>query len=128
MSGEDVLDLLLLTGAGITLIAFPLLFAKRYPRRPAWLLLGILMGLVAMFLWPLTIWVALGLWLSGFARPQAPSAQQSDQQQIASELVQAQAYAHQAELESMPMSAAYWHAEIRRLMAQMQQRSSEGRW
>lgn len=73
-----------------------MLFAKRYPHQPGWLALGIVIGLAAMFLWPITLWAALAMWLTGFVEPQprAPS-----QQELVSQLQQAQAFARQAELE-----------------------------
>ncbi len=60
--------IVLLIGAGVTAVAFPVLFAKRYPKQRGWLALGIVIGLAAMFLWPLTLWAALAMWLTGFAR------------------------------------------------------------
>jgi hypothetical protein len=110
------LGLVLLVGAGVTAVVFPVLFAKRYPQQPGWLALGIVIGLAAMFVWPATLWAALAMWLTGFVRPQpkAPS-----QQELAGQLRQAQAFARQAEVEQMHNSAAYWHSEVQRLSAQV---------
>ena len=58
---SDVAAILLLISAVITVVAFAVLFAKRYPRQPGWLGLGIVIGIAAMFLWPITIW-ALSRW------------------------------------------------------------------
>ena len=65
---SDLAAIILLIGAGVTAVAFPVLFAKRYPKQRGWLALGIVIGLAAMFLWPLTLWAALAMWLTGFAR------------------------------------------------------------
>lgn len=64
-----------LVGMGITAIASALLFARRYPGHRGWLAIGIGIGLVAMIVWPITLWVALAMWLTGFARPR-PQPQQ----------------------------------------------------
>jgi len=68
---DFVVGMVLLAGAGLTAVVFPVLFAKRYPQQPGWLILGIAVGLAAMFLWPFTLWAALAMWLTGFAQPQA---------------------------------------------------------
>lgn len=62
-----------LVGAGATAVAFPVLFARRHPNKGGWLLLGILIGLAAMFIWPLTLWIAAAMWLIGFTRPPVPA-------------------------------------------------------
>lgn len=115
---SDAMALFLLTGAGVTLVTFPLLFARRYPQRPGWVVLGALIGLVAMFVWPLTIWVAGGMWLAGFARPRPTCHQPAVAPQIGVQIAAARAYARQAEIENMPASAAYWNSEVQRLLAQ----------
>lgn len=61
-----------LIGAVVTLAAFVMLFAKRYPGRSGRLGLGIAIGIAVMLLWPVAIWVASALWLTGFARPPVP--------------------------------------------------------
>jgi hypothetical protein len=116
---SDAMALFLLAGAGITLIAFPVLFARRYPGRPGWVVLGAVIGLAALFVWPLTIWVALGMWLSGFAGPRRQPAQHPAPEgpQLGAQIAMARAYAQQAEIENMPNSAAYWHGEVQRLIA-----------
>lgn len=113
---SDAMALFLLTGAGVTLVAFPMLFARRYPQRPGWVVLGALIGLVAMFVWPLTIWVAAGMWLAGCPRPACH--QPAADPQIGVQIAAARAYARQAEIENMPASAAYWNSEVQRLLAQ----------
>lgn len=60
-----------LIGMGITAAAFALIFARRYPGHRGWLVIGIVIGLIAMILWPVTLWVALAMWLTGFARPRS---------------------------------------------------------
>jgi outer membrane biosynthesis protein TonB len=56
-------------GAALTAVLYPVLLAKRYPGQPRWVVVGVLLGLVAALLWPVTLWVALALWLTGFTRP-----------------------------------------------------------
>ncbi|MDQ4034125.1 MAG: thermonuclease family protein [Actinomycetota bacterium] len=65
---SDLAAIVLLIGAGVTAVTFAVLFAKRYPKRRSWLAFGIVVGLAAMFLWPFTLWAALAMWLTGFAR------------------------------------------------------------
>jgi hypothetical protein len=70
---SDFAAILFLFGAVGTAVAFTALFAKRYPKQRRWLVLGMLSGVAAMFAWPLTLWAAVAMWLTGFARPD-PSA------------------------------------------------------
>ena len=65
---SDAGAIIFLTGAVSICVVFAVLFTKRYPKRPAWLAAGAAIGIAAMFLWPITIWVALAMWLTGFAR------------------------------------------------------------
>jgi outer membrane biosynthesis protein TonB len=60
-----------LVGMCMTAAAFALIFARRYPRHRGWLVAGIVIGLFAMIIWPLTVWVAIVMWLTGFARPRS---------------------------------------------------------
>jgi hypothetical protein len=60
-----------LIGAALTAVLYPVLFAKRYRGQPGWVVVGIVLGLVAALLWPLTLWVAVALLLTGFTRPQS---------------------------------------------------------
>ena len=57
-----------LIGACLTAIAIALLFSRRYPgsRRRLWV--GIVIGLAAMPFWPVTLWIAVALWQTGFGR------------------------------------------------------------
>lgn len=59
-----------LIGAALTAVLYPVLFAKRYRGQRKWVVVGIVLGLVAALLWPLTLWVAVALLLTGFTRPQ----------------------------------------------------------
>jgi hypothetical protein len=58
-----------LIGAALTAVVYPVLFAKRYRGQWAWVVVGIVLGLAAALLWPLTLWVAVALLLTGFTRP-----------------------------------------------------------
>jgi hypothetical protein len=58
-----------LIGALVTAVLYPVLFARRYPGQPRWIVIGVVVGLVAMLLWPVTLWVAVAMWLTGFTRP-----------------------------------------------------------
>lgn len=87
-----------------------ILWRRRRPGRNV--IPGVLIGLLAGVLWPITLWIALGLWwywrgLPALASPQARAAQVS----------QAMAFAQQSEIEGMAASAAYWRAEAQRLTA-----------
>jgi hypothetical protein len=57
-----------LIGAVVTANAYPVLFGRRYPGQPRWIVIGVVVGLAAMLLWPVTLWVALAMWLTGFTR------------------------------------------------------------
>ncbi len=56
-------------GAALTAVLYPVLLAKRYPGRPGWVVGGVLLGLAAALVWPVTLWVGVALWLTGFTRP-----------------------------------------------------------
>jgi outer membrane biosynthesis protein TonB len=58
-----------LIGAALTAVLYPVLFAKRYGGRGTWVVVGVVLGLVAALLWPVALWVAVALWLTGFTRP-----------------------------------------------------------
>ncbi len=57
-----------LIGVVVTAIAYPVLFARRYPGQPKWIVIGVVVGLAAMLLWPIALWVAVAMWLTGFTR------------------------------------------------------------
>ncbi|TQM02839.1 hypothetical protein [Pseudonocardia kunmingensis] len=58
-----------LFGAALTAVLYPVLLAKRYRGRRRWIVVGVVLGLVAALVWPVTLWVAVALWLTGFTRP-----------------------------------------------------------
>lgn len=58
-----------LIGAALTAVLYPVLFAKRYRGQRKWVVGGVVLGLVAALFWPLTLWVAVALFLTGFTRP-----------------------------------------------------------
>jgi hypothetical protein len=58
-----------LIGAALTAVLYPVLFAKRYRGQRKWIAVGIILGLVAALLWPVTLWVAVAMLLTGFTRP-----------------------------------------------------------
>jgi hypothetical protein len=60
-----------LIGAALTAVLYPVLFAKRYRGQPRWIAIGVVLGLVAALVWPLTLWVAVAMSLTGFTRPPA---------------------------------------------------------
>jgi hypothetical protein len=57
-----------LIGACLTAVVIAVLFSRRYPGNRRWLWVGIAIGMAAMFFWPVTLWVALALWQTGFGR------------------------------------------------------------
>src|SRR4249920_1426352 len=57
-------------GACLTAVGIAILFSRRYPGNRRWLWAGIAIGVAAMMFWPITLWVALALWQTGFGRPQ----------------------------------------------------------
>jgi hypothetical protein len=65
-----------LIGACLTAVGIAVLFSRRYPGNRRWLWVGIAIGVTAMFFWPITLWVALALWQTGFgqSRLDAPTA------------------------------------------------------
>jgi hypothetical protein len=60
-----------LIGMLITVVAFAVLFGRRYPGQLARVAVGIGVGLLAMIIWPITVWVAVAMWLTGFGRPRS---------------------------------------------------------
>lgn len=66
---SDTMAIFYLLGTVITLVTFAVLFAKRYPRQSGWIAIGVAIGIAMMFLWPVTIWIAIAMGLTGFGRP-----------------------------------------------------------
>jgi hypothetical protein len=105
----------LVCGWGLTAALIALVWIHSRPGRALPVGLGI--GIVGGLLWPVTAWAAVGAWL--YARATRRSGQApADPAAIAAQVQQAQAYAQQAEIESMSASAEYWRAEVQRLTAQ----------
>lgn len=103
-------DLFMFLGWAATAALIILLWRRRSPDRSV--VPGVVVGLLAGLLWPVTLWIAVGLWWywQGDSTPGSPEDPEV-------QLAQAQAFAKQAQSEGMPTSAAYWQAEVQRLTA-----------
>ncbi|MGH8964053.1 MAG: hypothetical protein ACRDXB_01810, partial [Actinomycetes bacterium] len=107
----------LMCGWGLTAALIALVWI--HTRLDRSLPVGLGIGIVGGLLWPVTFWIAVGAWY--YARTARRSGQApADPADIARQVQQAQAYAHQAEIEGMTASAEYWRAELQRLGAQQQ--------
>ncbi len=104
----------LVCGWGMTAALIALVWIHTKPDRS--LLAGLGIGVVGGLLWPVTIWAALGTWL--YSRAIRSGRTPSDPVAMTAQVQQAQAYAQQAEIESMTASAEYWRAEVQRLTAE----------
>jgi hypothetical protein len=102
----------LVCGWALTSAVIALVWITIRPKRN--LLVGLLIGVVAGLLWPITLWIAVGALLNHRGTVRSASAA-SDPSALDALAHQADAFARQAELENMPASAAYWRAEAQRL-------------
>lgn len=103
-------------GWALTAVLIALVWIDSRPSRR--LPVGLLFGAVAGVLWPITLWIAVGAWLHRRASLRAGNAPEIDAASLEAQAREADAFARQAVLESMPSSAAYWRAEAQRLTAQ----------
>lgn len=104
----------LVCGWALTAALIALVWIDSKPDRR--LPVGLSIGAVAGALWPITLWIAIGAWL--LHRASVRAANQVDSASLEAHAREAEAFAHQATLENMPSSAAYWRAEGQRLTAQ----------
>lgn len=105
---------MLVCGWGMTAALIALVWIHTKPDRS--LLTGLGIGVVGGLLWPVTIWAAFGTWL--YSRALRSGSTPSNPVAVTAQVQQAQAYAQQAEIESMTASAEYWRAEVQRLTAE----------
>jgi hypothetical protein len=103
-------------GWAITAALIALVWINSRPNRG--LPVGLLLGAVAGVLWPISLWIAVGAWLLHRASLHVGIAEKADAASLEAHAREAEAFAHQATLEGMPSSAAYWRAEAQRLTAQ----------
>lgn len=101
-------------GWALTAALIALVWINSRPNRR--LPVGLLLGAVAGVLWPITLWIAVGAWL--LRRASLRATDEVDAASLEAQAREAEAFARQATLESMPSSAAYWRAEAQRLTAQ----------
>lgn len=106
-----------LLGLGATITLIILLWKRRRPGRS--IVSGVVLGLLAALLWPVTLWIAIGLWWYWRGQPSPRSAQVLD-----AKIREARAFAQQAELDGLPAQSAYWKAEAERLAAQVEAMSA----
>jgi hypothetical protein len=99
----------LLCGWALTAAVIALVWMHSKPGRT--FMSGLVIGLFAGVLWPITLWVAIGAFIAGRRTAGAVPAD------LDAQLRQAEAYVRQAELEGMAGQAQYWRAEWDRLNA-----------
>ncbi len=103
-------DGFIVIGWVVTAAVVTVLWRRRLPARPVWP--GVLVGLALGLLWPLTLWVAVGMCWHQRGRADGRSADD-----LPTRIAQAHAFRQQAVTEGMPVSAAYWSEEAQRLTA-----------
>lgn len=107
--GDTLYWFVLLCGWALTAAVIALVWMHSRPGRT--FMAGLVVGLFAGVLWPMTLWVAIGAFIAGRRTTGAVPADLDVQ------LRQAEAYVRQAELEGMAGQAQYWRSEWDRLNA-----------
>lgn len=105
------MDFVYLLGWVVTAVVITLVYARRL--RGHSVIPGVLIGLVAGLLWPVALWIAIGLGWYWSCRPDPRMAATAS-----AKLAEARAFEQHAIHEGMHNSAAYWTAEVQRLSAQ----------